>query len=211
MASGYHVRCRRSFFIPTIYQFYNYSPNQATQTSALWSGFLGIEWDLQPDWMLQTGLDYNQTSPFSARGTLTQGVDSGSANSYTYHYGTLLRQVLVEGKLLSTLQTRYHPYLSAGLGTAINKAYNYYTNVPPFLTFTKMYRNDTTTSFTYAIGIGVDVDITSYLRIGIGYRFADFGKVELSNPIIDTTNVSGPLSQSHFYVNELLSQLTFVI
>lgn len=197
--------------IPTSYQFFDYSANHATQTSALMDGFVGVEWNFQPDWAVQAGLDYNQISPFSAKGTLLQGVDSESADSYTYHYGILARQLLVEGKLLYTVKNHYHPYMLMGLGAAFNKAYNYYTSVPPFLTFTPTYNNHTTTSYSYTVGVGMDIDVTPNLRLGMGYRFADLGKVQLGSATINGSALSGTLSQSRLYANELLAQATFII
>lgn len=196
---------------PSTDQFYNYSANQPTQTSSLFDGFLGAEFNLRPNWALQVGVDYNQASPYSAKGTLLQGADIESADSYTYHYGVLTKQLLIEGKLLYTVKERYHPYVLGGLGAAFNKAYNYYTNVPPFLTFTRMYQDNTVTAFSYAIGFGIDVDLTSHFRVGAGYRFADLGQVKLGNAMIDTTNVNGTLSQTHLYTNEILAQFTIVV
>lgn len=197
--------------IPTSYQFFDYSANHATQTSALMDGFVGVEWNLQPNWALQAGLDYNQISPFSAKGTLLQGVDIESANSYAYYYGILAKQLLVEGKLLYAIKKHYHPYVLMGLGAAFNKAYNYYTNVPSFLTFTPTYNDHTTTSYSYAVGVGMDVDITPNLRLGIGYRFADLGKVQLGGASINGVALSDTLSQSRLYANEVLAQVTFII
>ena len=190
-------------------EFYAYSVNHSTQTSSLLDSFLGIEWHVRPNWMMQMGINYNQASPFSARGPFLQGADAGSADAYMYHYRVLTRQLLLEGKLLYTLKNRYHPYLLAGLGAAFNKAYNFYTSVPPTLTFTRMYANNATTSFSYAIGVGIDTDIASQLRLGIGYRFANVGQIKLGGATIDTINVYGTLSQSNWYANELILQLTW--
>ncbi|MEO7049215.1 MAG: outer membrane beta-barrel protein [Ferruginibacter sp.] len=160
---------------------------------------------------MQTGLGYDQASNFEAKGSLAQGADAQSEDQYSYHYSVLARQVLVEGKLLYRFRERYFPYFLLGLGTAFNKASSYGTNVPPFSTFTRQYQNNTQTSFSYAIGLGVDVDVINHLRLGIGYRFADFGQVQLGKSTIDTTSVGGTLTQTHLYANEILAQLTFVI
>jgi hypothetical protein len=42
-------------------------------------------------------------------------------------------------------------------------------------------------------------------------KFADFGQVKLGNASIDTTSVSGTLSQTHLYASEILAQLTIVV
>lgn len=212
-AASSNIGSSQSFPIlnPVTDQFYNYSANHTTQTFGLMDGFLGVEKNLQPQWLLQAGIDYHQLAPFYATGNLTQGADTLSANSYTYYYGVLARQLLVEGKLLYNFKEVYHPYMMAGVGASYNKAYNYYTSIPLFLTFTRMYSNNSVTSFSYAFGLGVDMDISERIRLGIGYRFADFGRVSLGNATIDSTNVAGTLSQSHLYTNEAVAQLTFII
>ena len=139
-----------------------------TQTSGLLDAFLGAEWTIQPDWALQLGLDYNQAAPFSANGTLVQGADVPSQDTFGYHYSILARQLLVEGKLLYTFNQRFHPYIMGGLGAAFNKSSNYYISAPPFLTFTRIYSNNSVTSFSYAAGLGIDFDITCYMRLGVG-------------------------------------------
>ena len=196
---------------PITDQFYNYSAFHSMKTATLFNGFLGAQVGLFPDWLLETGLDYNQNSPFLARGGLVQGADVQSSDTYTYHYSIVTKQALIEGKLLYTFKQYFHPYLLLGLGAAFNKAFNYATDIPPFLTFTRMYSDHNNTSFSYAAGIGLDTDISDHLRLGIGYRFADLGKVELGNATINTTNVIGTLSQNHLYANEGLIQLTAVI
>ena len=191
-------------------EFYNYSANEPTQTSGLLEGFIGGEVNLQPNWAIQAGLDYTQPAPFFARGNLTQGADVSSENHYIYHYSILTRQLLAEGKLFYVYKEHYRPYLLLGMGAAFNKAYDYYTNASPYLTFTRMYANQTSTSFSYSVGLGIDFDITKQIRLGVGYRFANLGKIELGNATIDNVNVAGTLSRSNTYINEVLGQITWV-
>jgi len=196
---------------PNTDEFYDYSVYKVTQSSSLLDGFLGAEFNLFPKWALQIGVDYNQATPFTAQGTLTQGADVQSEDIYHYHYRVTNKQLLLEGKLLYTTHEKYHPYLLAGVGAAFNRSNNYYTNVPPFITFTRMYQNKSTLSFSYAIGVGIDVDVTSHMRIGAGYRLADLGKIKLGNATIDTTPVNGTLTQNNLYTNEMLAQIIFLV
>lgn len=196
---------------PDTDEFYEYAPTHNSQTAGLYNAFVGVEWRLLPNWLLQTGFDYNQTSSLYTNGVVTQGADVQSEDIYNYHYNIVTRQLLLAGKLLYTLKQRYHPYVLVGLGAAFNQASNYSTNVPPFLTFTRMYQDNNNTSFSYAAGVGVDVDLTDNLRFGIGYRYADLGQVKLGAANIDVNSVSGTLSQSNLYANQLLAQLTLVI
>jgi opacity protein-like surface antigen len=196
---------------PTTDEFYSYSVNNTTSTSFLFDAFFGVEGRLLPDWLLQVGLDYTQSTPFKAAGYLVQGADIHSENFYTYDYSVQARQALVETKLLATLANQFHPYLLVGIGASFNKAYNYNTNIPTNLSFTRMYNNNSCSSFTYSVGAGVDLDVTNRVRFGIGYRFSDLGTVKLGKAIINKTTVPGTLSQPHLYTNALLAQLTWVI
>jgi opacity protein-like surface antigen len=160
---------------------------------------------------VQAGFDYNQTSSLYAKGILTEGAAVQTQDIYSYHYNVTTRQLLLEGKLLYTFKKRFHPYVLAGLGAAFNQATDYSTSAPPFLTFTRMYQPNNITSFSYAVGFGIDADLTDNLRFGIGYRFTDLGKVTLGSATIDTSSVSGTLSQSNLYASQLIAQLILVI
>ena len=196
---------------PITDEFFVYTANRPTQTGVMFDSFIGSEWAFATNWALQMGLGYNQTGRFHASGSLLQGADMQSADLYSYHYTILTRQLLAESKLLYQLRDRYLPYLLLGLGTAFNDASNYETNVPPFLTFTRQYQNNSNqTSFSYTVGTGIDVTIAEHFRLGVGYRLADFGPIELGGATIDTTRVSGTLSQTHRYTNEILAQITWV-
>jgi opacity protein-like surface antigen len=191
-------------------EFYNYIANDSTQTATLFHGLLGIEKPLSPLWIFQTDVHYLQTSSFSVDGNFTQGSDLQSSNSYGYSYDVLTRQLLLEGKLLYTIKKRFHPYVMAGLGASFNKAYNYSTTAQPSA-LTPMYADNTTSSFSYALGAGFDTNLNSHLRLGLGYRFTDLGKIALGAASIGTGTVSGSLSQSNVYANEILGQLTWII
>jgi opacity protein-like surface antigen len=196
---------------PATDEYYIYTPRHFHQTPALFEAFAGGEGNLMPYFLLQAGFDYTQAASFSADGTLIQGTDSHSQETYRYHYSVLTRQLLAEGKLLLNSFNPFHPYVLAGLGVAINKASDYYISAPVGTTFTRLYQNNTATSFTYTLGAGIDVDVTNNVRFGVGYRFSDLGTVQLGKAIINNTQVSGSLAQSSLYTNAILAQITWVI
>lgn len=195
---------------PIVDSFYYYTPNQGTQTNGILDGFIGFEWRLgtKAGLMLQGGLGYDQAASFTVKGSLIQGADVGSEDKFTYQYNVILRQLLLEGKLLASFASYYHPYLFAGVGAAFDSASNFSTNVPYYLTLTRAYSSNNSTEFSYSVGFGIDMDLDAIFRIGIGYRFADYGNISLGKAVIDTTPVSGTLSQSNVYTNEILAQLT---
>lgn len=191
-------------------EFYEYSVHHKTQTRGIYGGFIGAVWRGQPCWDIQLNINYCQSSPFSVNGTLTQGIDVQSQNSYNYNYKIKIRQFLAEAKFSYVNCGRFRPYGLVGIGPSFNKAYSFSTTVPSLLTFTRTYDSHTTVGFTYAVGAGLDVEITNCVYLGISYRFTNFGRASLGSATIDDTSVSGTLSQSHFYANEVLAQLTFL-
>ncbi len=195
---------------PLTDSFYIYTPNRSNQTSGLFDSFIGLERLFNPQWAVQIGLGYVRSGNLSVQGALLQGADIPSANQFAYEYSVITNQLMAEGKLLYQFRESFHPYLFLGVGGASNKAQDYTTTVPPFLTFTREYADNTHNSFTYAAGVGVDMDVANHLRLGLGYRYADLGKAQLGNATIDTSFVSGTLSQTRIQINELIAQLTFL-
>jgi opacity protein-like surface antigen len=193
-----------------VLSFYNYSANHYWQTIPVFGALLGAEFELNPNWALQGGVSYYKPSALVAKGSVTQGADVASENTYTYQYDIQSTQVMLEGKLLYAIAEKWHPYISAGVGSSWNASQNYAVDIQPvFTTFSNQFGNKTVTSFTYLAGLGVDMDITPSARLGIGYRFTDLGNAKLAPATIDGTQTTNTLSQSHLYVNEVLAQFTF--
>lgn len=191
-------------------EFYKYSCHHKFQTKPFYGGFVGLEWQGSPYWNIQFTASYNQSTPFSVHGKLTQGIDVQSQNSYDYRYKILVRQLLVGAKLSYVMNGCIRPYGLLAIGSSFNKTYSFSTTVPSSLTFTREYKNHTASDFTYAIGGGFDFEITNYLWAGVGYRFTNLGAASLGSASIDDTSVSGTLSQHHFYASALFGQLTLV-
>jgi len=190
-----------------------YSASHGIQTVGAVDGFFGMEWAFHPRWDLQMGFGYNQTTALAAKGTLLQNIGTPSANSFSYIYRVVARQYLAVGKLLFNFYEYYHPYIDLELGVSQNVAHAYQTNLlssPSGATFAPQYPSQTNSTFSYNAGVGLDIDVLRNVRLGLGYRFANFGKVQLGSTVIGTTPVRGILSQSSFYVNEVLAQITFI-
>jgi opacity protein-like surface antigen len=188
---------------------YDYDSHQETQTRGLWGGFLGLEYDWDDDWRLQSTVAYYQTSPFSSEGTFTQSADEISPDVYEYHFKVRSYQIMWENKILTEWRENYHPYFAVGLGVGINRAEDYGNNVNPFLAFTPEYKDNTETSFSYSFAVGIDYDMTDYLRLGLGYRFTDLGKASLEKAYLDTTELHHSIEKHHLYNQEIMLQLTY--
>jgi opacity protein-like surface antigen len=196
---------------PTTDEYYIYSPTNQSQTAGLFEIFLGAEHRVLSNWLFQGGLAYSQSGNYKAQGNFIQGADLSSADQYTYQYRVAGRELLAQAKLMRSYHDKFYPYVLAGIGGSFNQASSYRTSAPPFLTFTREYANNTSGSFAYRVGLGVDMDLMQHIRLGLAYRFSGLGNVGLGAASIDDMAVSGTLSQSNLYVNEVLFQLTYVI
>lgn len=190
-------------------EYYSYSPTEQGQTQGLFEGFLGVEHPLVEQWLLQAGCAYTQSGNFRSEGSLLQGVDTQSQNSYRYQFNVTTRQVMLQTKWMRLVHQRFYPYALIGLGAAINTASDYATNVPYTLSYTRLYTDKTSTTFAYRVGVGLDVDLGNHIRLGIAYRITDLGGASLGNATIAQSAVYGSLSQSAIYANEALAQLTY--
>ena len=191
---------------------YDYNAENDGGTRGVYGGFIGAELPLTPRFNVQTGIAYYQTTNAPVTGTLSQGIDPQSPAKFDYRYKIITRQLLLETKLLANWREVYHPYVSVGLGAAFNEAKDYNVDIIPCCTtFSPEYENGNTTSFTYNLGVGLDYDIAEFLRLGVGYRFADLGKANLGDGIINNTTVTQSPEQTHLYAQEILLQLTLII
>ncbi len=191
----------------------NYEASDQSQARGVWGLFLGGEFELAEEWDMQLGVSYYQTSAFGPKGALVQGFNENSLAEYDYEYEIIARQILAETKIMGEWFDFLRPYISAGIGVGINTAQNFSVDYPEDLAMAVEYDDHTISSFTYNLGLGVDVEITEYLRLGVGYRFTDFGEVGLSDGVYDQaepTDSHETLSQDHFYVQEILLQLTLL-
>ena len=190
-------------------QFYDYAANTSRQSVGLAGIFLGFESRTPTPWLIQTGVSYHQSNAFTAQGTLTQGLDTASQDTYNYQYDILVRQLLLESKWLYTMN-QYHPYVLAAAGVAFNTASNYTTTVPADINLTSDYQNHTSTSFSYALGFGLDTELSDHVRLGLGYRFTDLGRAQLGNATYNAIPVTGGLGQTHLYAQQLLAQVSYI-
>lgn len=197
---------------PSTEESYIYTINGASDTEALLDVYLAAEFEVQHGLAMQLGIDYNQPTVYPATGSFIQGADVSSQNIYTYQYKINVKQLLCQAKVivLGNDDQTYHPYILGGVGVSQNNAYSFSTNVPPTETFTRQYQAQTTHSLGYGVGGGIDFDIHPQVRLGIGYRYTGLGTISLGQATIDTTQVSGSLSQSNFNTNQLLGELTFI-
>jgi opacity protein-like surface antigen len=156
----------------------------------------------------QFGLAYYK--PFSA--STISGTTKQLGTPYTYSYQVQSSQLLLDNKFLATFASIYHPYVSAGVGIARNTASNYQKAYnATYGQYSMGFTDNTSTSFSYEFGVGLDVDLINHWRLGLGYRYVNFGTASLGSPIQGTVDVNPSVNlKQALTTQEILGQLTYV-
>jgi opacity protein-like surface antigen len=188
-----------------------FHPRHPVQVQTLYNLFLGVVYQFLPKWALQAGISYTQPSTFTIEGIEVQNTAS---RNYDYNYNVAARQLLVEGHIVYDYDI-YHPYFSFGMGPSFNSAYLYQSFPPPGTSNNPSFVNDNNMAFSFATGFGVDVDVMKNVRLGLGYKFSDFGKADLGKGTqftgtINQAYLSRTIEQNNLYANSLLAQITIV-
>ncbi|WP_258956744.1 outer membrane protein [Legionella sainthelensi] len=199
--------------------YHNKNNNQANGFVGV---FLGGEFQLPyKKLFLQGGVEYDYLGNSRVKGSNSVGIEPQTYSYYDYSWNVQTQQVLAVAKLLTTTELnlgtvrQFFPYFSVGLGAAFNNANDFRTrieelgvNVPP------IFRNHSQSAFSYTLGVGVDTPINQQIRLGLGYRFSDFGAASLTKGEVVLNQYRAPvdfaLSTPHIYANQLIVQLTYL-
>ncbi len=171
--------------------------------------FVGGETVFLQNWAWQIGVSYFENSAFNENGNVYQFADP-AFNNLTYQYQIQSRRASIDTKISHAFREVWHPYVSASVGAAFNRAYAY-TETPitsADVPMTQPFGNHATRSLTYSAGLGVDVNITEHVRLGAGYRFVDLGNASLGVTPLQTG--TSTISSTHLHTNELLLQISYV-
>ena len=182
--------------------------------------FLGTEHAFplisRPGFFMQTGVEYNYFGKIGVNGINTVGVEPHTSTTYHYNYNFQTQQVLGTVKLFATTYERFHPYGEVGLGAAFNHAgqYNTTTTETGSINLTPGFSNQSNTQFSYSLGLGVDTQVNTKIRVGLGYRYSNFGSSSLGNGTVTFNNYQSPVSfalgSSNTYANQLIARISYV-
>ena len=182
--------------------------------------FLGAEHDLLwvsgSEFFMQTGVEYNYFGKIGVNGINTVGIEPQTSTTYHYNYNFQTQQVLGTLKLFATTYERFHPYGEVGLGAAFNYAgqYDATTIETGGINLTPRFSNPNKTRFSYSVGLGVDTQVNAKIRVGLGYRYSNFGSSSLGNGTVSFNNyqstVPFALGNSNAYANQLIARISYV-
>ncbi|QDP71256.1 outer membrane beta-barrel protein [Legionella israelensis] len=170
--------------------------------------FLGIQRPVSSLMLGQIGIAVAATTSTWLDGDIWEDADP-EFNNFRYTYKINHTRVAIKAKLLADINDMVRPYVSASLGTAFNRAYDFTATpkifeevpAPPF-------SNNTKNTFTYTVGAGVQKAIDRHWQAGLGYAFSDWGKSQLNRAPGQTLNTG--LSLSHLYTHEAQFYLSYV-
>ena len=197
-----------------------YSPSETRNNKGFVGLFVGGEHSL-PTLMsypalVQAGVEYNAFGQQTIKGINTVGVDASSSTQYAYQYKVKTQQILGDIKLLTTVHERFHPYLEAGLGIAINDADTYHasTTETGSINLTPTLANQATIRTSYILGLGLDANLNKHVRVGLGYRYSYFGAASLGNGsvAVGTNQIPGffNVQTSGLYANQLIAHASLI-
>lgn len=79
---------------------------------------------------------------------------------------------------------------------------------------TPWFSNHSNSQFSYSLGLGVDTQVNTLIRVGLGYRYSNFGSSSLGNGIVAFNDYQSPvsfaLSSSNNYANQLIARISYV-
>ena len=199
---------------------FTYNNSGSGQNTGFIGVFLGTERSLplisRPGFFMQTGVEYNYIGKVSVNGINTVGVEPQTSTTYRYNYNFQTQQVLGTLRLFATAYERFHPYGEVGLGAAFNHAgqYNATTTETGSINLTPGFSNQSNTQFSYSLGLGVDTQVNTKIRVGLGYRYSNFGSPSLGNGTVTFNNYQAPVSfalgGSNTYANQLITRISYI-
>ncbi len=173
--------------------------------------FLAHQQTLRDGLWGQIGLDIGVTNPINVHGTIWDDANSANDN-YTYSYQLQHTHFNVKGKLLLNpyVNSQTLPWISAGLGVALNEASGYQdTPLSTEAVVNPYFSNANVAAFNFTVGAGLQRIVAQHWQVGIGYEFADWGSYHLGPIPLQT--LSNGLSGANFYTSNVLASATYVM
>ncbi|CEK09185.1 outer membrane protein [Legionella hackeliae] len=147
----------------------------------------------------QLGLAVVGTSSAALQGSIWEDANPNFDNFY-YSFNVRHLHVAAKAKLVGDMGYNFMPYISGSLGYGYNRATNFSITPKIFQEVAApAYTDSNTSTFTYTAGVGIEYLISSNWRMGLGYEFADWGKIELG---LAPNQIAG----SSYGINHLYTQ-----
>jgi len=207
-------------FIGTDSDIFTYNNSGNKKDAGFIGVFLGTEHTIplipRPGFFMQAGVDYNYFVKSGIKGINTVGIEPQTETTYRYNYNFQTQQILGTLRLFATTYERFHPYGEIGLGAAFNHAgqYKATTTETGSINLTPLFATQNQTQFSYSLGLGVETQLYTKIRVGLGYRYSNFGSSSLGDGKVTFNNYQSPvpftLGSSNTYANQLIARISYV-
>ena len=190
-------------------------------------GALALGVNLRPllDLPVRAELEYSIFSQMDARGKNTWNRiswDNPGSNGYRENQHSIKQKIDVQTLFLNVYadfptETRFTPYLTAGLGMAfVSSKSSYDASVTGVNTIvdtgqtivfdTPLYSGSSSskrdTNFAWNVGAGLGIALVDDLTVDLAYRFASLGEVKSKS--IDTATYSGHSKTQNLYMHQVM-------
>ncbi|AUH72627.1 SPOR domain-containing protein [Legionella sainthelensi] len=144
------------------------------------SAFSGYQWRRDTLWFPATSLsfEYTYSFPFRVNGFIFVN-NLPDAKNFTFKYDVLQHVPMAKLKLDLYQWQQFMPYVSGGLGVAINQVNNYSDSPIPGATMMHRrfgFTSASTTHFAGSFGAGLDYMFNYNSQITLGYELAYYGE-----------------------------------
>ena len=140
----------------------------------------GYRWERDCWWLpaYSLGMRYKHVFGRNVGEKIMQYSDPEFLN-YSYHWRIYSDVLLASTKLNIVQYKRFLPYVTGGVGGAINKAKSYRETALPGITprISPAFGNSNSTKLTYNVGAGVDFQVSPQVLMTLGYEYQNLGKV----------------------------------
>ena len=156
-----------------------YTANSPTHAMSNAEIFLGLQKNLAHQFQGQLGLAVAIAGNAKLSGNIWDDADPEFDN-YTYTYKVNHIHVALKGILLFDRGYWLTPWVSGSIGVGFNHAYSF-SNTPIIFEAipNSNFSSNTVTAFSYTLGVGVQRVLNHHWQAGIGYEFADWGRISL--------------------------------
>jgi opacity protein-like surface antigen len=160
---------------------YHYTKDNGDETIFIFGANAGYEFALNPNFLVDLGIaGYLPSKAYTSKGKLFLTLGDDTYHLLNYSYRTNNVQAFVEGKLKWKIQ-KFIPYVSTGVGYAWNNSYKYLIEqVDPDVEVAPFSSNHKT-NFAYEFGAGIDYQVSEQNYVGLSYRYAHLGDMELGS------------------------------
>lgn len=186
-----------------------FSTDDKNQTFFSLSGGHRWERDSQVIPIYALGLRYSHNFSSNVGQTITQ-YSMPEFTNYHYNWNVYSDVFLATAKLNLFQYHRVLPYVSGGIGAAINQTNDYQETALFGVTprISPAFADQNSTQFAYTLGAGIDWELTHQMVMSLGYEYKDLGKISSGAGV--STWAGESLSLGSYQANSVVLSINYL-